>query len=135
MSHNITLSGVKFTDMSLLGEIVRDLSKGQAHLDMRATIFRTYAGQPNKCDAAIKLPGKHDIGLKKNADASYTPVFDPYDMMPVFRADKGFSMIGELQREYGLQQAEYEAAQNGFSTERVTDHKTGTIVLELTENA
>ena len=133
MSHNITMAGVKFTDMGLLGSIVTQLSNGQANLDMTATSFRTYVGQPTGCDAAIRMPGKHDVGLKKNGDASYSPVFDPYDMQPVFRAQGGSSMIGELQREYGLQMAEYEAAQNGYTTERVSNDKTGVVSLELTE--
>lgn len=134
MSHNITLKGVKFTDMSLLGQVVTDLSKGQASLDMTAKAFRTYIGQPTGCDAAIKLPGKHDIGLKADGEDGFMPVFDPYNMTPVFKAQNGRSYIGELQREYGLRQAEYEAAQNGYSTERVTGEK-GVITLELTENA
>lgn len=133
MSHNITLNGVKFTDMGLLGTIVTELSNGTASLDMTATSFRTYAGQPTNCDARINMTGPHDIGLKKNDDASYTPVFDPYSMHGTFRAKGGTSMIGELQREYGLQQAEYEAAQNGYTTERVKDEKSGVIALELTE--
>lgn len=130
MSHNITLAGVRFTDTAMLANVVRDVSNGQASLDMTATSFRTYMGQPTGCDAKIAMPGKHDIGLKKNADASYTPVFDPYAMTPVFRAPNGRSMIGELQREYGLRQAEYEAAQSGFTTERITNTKTGVVTLE-----
>lgn len=133
MSHNITLNGVKFTDMTLLGNIVTQLSNGAAKLDMTATHFRTYAGQPTGCNGKIALPGKHDIGLQKNSDASYSPVFDPYNMTPVFQAEGGYSYIGALQREYGLQQAEYEAAQNGYASERVPGPK-NTIILELSEN-
>lgn len=119
--------------MGMLASIVTQISKGVASLDMTATSFRTYHGQPTNCDARINMSGPHDIGLKKNADTSYTPVFDPYSMSATFRAENGRSMIGELQREYGLQQAEYEAAQSGYSTERVSDQKSGVISLVLTE--
>lgn len=131
MSHNITLSDVRIKDMNLLGNIVHSMSKGEAKLVNPATDFRTYRGQPTECDAKIAMPGKHDVGLKKNTDGTYTPVFDPYSMTPVFRAPQGHNMIGGLLREYALQEAEYEAAQRGFTAERVESEK-GVITLELT---
>lgn len=136
MSHNITMDGVQIRDLNTLGQVVKELSCGQATLDQTATYFRTYRGQPDKCDAAIKMPGKHDIGLKKNADGSYTPVFDPYNMSPIFRADAapyGEGHIGKLMQEYALREAEYEAAQQGYSTQRIPAEN-GTITLELTAN-
>lgn len=133
MSHNITLKGVSFKDTALLGNIVKSMSEGRATLDLGAKTFRTYAGQPNKCDAAIKMAGKHDIGLIRQPDGGYQPLFDPYDMDPMFKADKGQSYIGKLQREYALQEAEYEAAQNNFSTTRV-EQPNGVITLELVSN-
>lgn len=131
MSHNITLSDVKIKDMNLLGNIVADMSHGQAQLVNPAANFRTYRGQPTHCDAKITMPGKHDVGLKRNSDGSYTPVFDPYAMTPIFRAKGGNNMIGGLLREYALQEAEYEAAQRGFTATRVEGAK-GVITLELT---
>jgi hypothetical protein len=131
MSHNVTLSDVKLKDMNLLGNIVRDMSQGQAKLVNPASNFRTYRGQPTGCDAKIVMPGKHDVGLKRNSDGSFSPVFDPYAMTPVFRAPGGQNMIGGLLREYALQEAEYEAAQRGFSAQRVEGEK-GVITLELT---
>jgi hypothetical protein len=134
MSHNITLKGVNFTDMGLLGTIVTQLSGGKASLDMTATSFRTYHGQPTGCDARINMLGPHDVGFKKNKDGGFTPVFDPYSMDSTFQGQGG-NKIGLLQQEYGLQQAEYEAAQNNYSSERVVNASTGTITLELTENS
>lgn len=134
MSHNIKLSNVRFTDMGLLADVVKDVSGGRATLDMNAKTFRTYAGQPNVCDAAILMPGPHDIGLQKQGEA-YTPVFDPYRMSDVLSVPGGVSKIGEAQREYALRVAEYEAAQNGMTTERLHNAQTGTITLEITEAA
>lgn len=129
MSHNITLAGVKLTDMNMLDNAVTQLSNGRARLDMDAKSFRTWPGQPTHCDAKIAMPGRHDIGLKKNSDGSYTPVFDPYRMDDVFNAG-GKNKIGGLLREIGMQQAEYEAAQSGYSTERVPGEN-GVITLSL----
>lgn len=130
MSHNISMTNVLFKDMATLGAIVKEMSGGKATLDMSAKSFRTFAGQPTDCDAAIKMPGKHDIGLKNNGKGAHTPVFDPYDMDPIFKAQGGRSYIGALAREYALQEAEYEAAQQGYTTERVEGAK-GVITLEI----
>jgi len=117
--------------MSLLSKIVHEMSKGEAKLTNPASNFRTYRGQPTACDAKIEMPGRHDVGLKRNSDGSYTPVFDPYSMSTIFMADKGHNKIGALLREYALQEAEYEAAQRGFTAQRVEGEK-GVITLELT---
>jgi hypothetical protein len=127
------MSGVKFTDLAMLGSIVHELSNGQARLDETAKRFRTFPGQPDKCDAAITLPGRHDVGLIKNSEGEYNPVFDPYAMDPVFKGLHSKTYIGKLAQEYTLQTAEYEAAQRGFTSERVEGEK-GTVILELTQN-
>lgn len=124
------MTGVKFKDMSLLGTVVKELSSGAASLDMNARTFRTYPGQPNKCDATIKMPGRHDVGLTKQADGSYSPLFDPYGMDNVFTLPMGNNRIGAIQREYAMREAEYQAAQNGYTTQRV-EGKNGTMTLEI----
>jgi hypothetical protein len=130
MSHNITLSGVKIKDLDTFAKIVTEMSNGQATLHKKASRFRTYAGQDPACDAKIKMPGPHDVGLKKNKDGSYTPVFDPYNMSPIFKNDGCTNRIGKLLQEYALQEAEYEAARNGFTATRVPGEK-NTVTLEL----
>ena len=139
MSHNITLKGVKIKDLDMLGHVVKGLVGGNAFLDKNAKTFRTYADQSNVCDAAIRLQqGAHDIGLTKQADGSYMPVFDPYNMSSMFKSQHvhGGSgdpagHIGNLLQEYGLQAAEYEAAQNSLTTTRVHGEK-GRVSLEIT---
>lgn len=130
MSHNITLTGVKIKDLNLLSKIVTTMSGGVATLHKDASRFRTYAGQDSSCDAKIAMPGKHDVGLKKNKDGSYSPVFDPYAMDAVFKNQYGSNYIGKLLQEYTLQEAEYEAARNGFIATRVPGAK-DTVTLEL----
>jgi len=133
MSHNVTMSGVKIKDLNAFGQVVRDLSKGEAKLVNPASNFRTYRGQDTTCDAKIEMPGKHDVGLKKNADGSYTPVFDPYAMSPIFKnphGDSAKSYIGLLMQEYTLREAEYQAARNGYTPNRVQGAN-GVTTLEL----
>ena len=133
MSHNITLSHVKFTDLDMLGQIVSSMSDGRAKLDKTAKTFRTFAGQPTGCDAAIKMPGRHDVGLKLNADGkTYSPVFDPYAMDPIFKHAGATNYIGKLAQEYALQEAEYQAAQMGATTQRVEGQK-GAVTLEIVQ--
>lgn len=127
MSHNIILANVKFTDLTMLGNVVTELSKGLAELKLNQKTFRTYRGQDGSCDHMIQMPGRHDIGLKANS-GGFSPVFDPYTMDPVFKG--GTNFIGKLQQEVVLRQAEYEAAQNGYSTERVSGAN-GDVTLEI----
>ena len=128
MSHNIRLSGVKFTDLVSLGQVVNSVSNGKATLDTTAKTFRTYHGEPNKCDAAIKLPGHYDIGLIKEG-GHYTPIMESA-LMYGSNSILGVSgaPLGLVQQEYALREAEYEAAQRGMTTERVTGEK-GRITL------
>jgi hypothetical protein len=142
MSHNIVLSGVRITDLSLLGKIVADLSKGQARLVQNVANFRTYVGQSTTCDHRIDMPGPHDIGLVRQPDGSYQLKYDPFRMSSVFRteeveyssgmssADYGAIAIGNLLMEYTLQEAEIAAGMRGLSTQRVPG-KNGAISLEI----
>lgn len=129
MSHNIKLSGVKFTDLNLLGKIVAQVSNGAARLDQTATTFRTYPGQPNQCQAAILLPGNFDIGLLRNGD-HYTPIMESFLMGRETPVGVVGAPLGLVQQEYALQEAEYEAAQRGMVTERIAGEK-GRITLRM----
>lgn len=134
MSHNITLSNIKINDLSLLGRVVNDLSKGAAALVKEARTFRTYRGQPNVCDAKITMPGPHDIGLVKQSDGSYTVVYDPYCMDRVFTKTGTTNVIGGLLQEYALREAEIKAAQSGMTSQRI-EGENGLVTLELTQAA
>lgn len=132
MSHNIVLKDVKIKDLVQFGSIVSKMSDGKASLVNPATSFRTYRGQPTHCDAKIAMPGPHDVGLRKQADGSYSVVFDPYRMDTVFTHLQGTNKIGALLQEYTLQEAEYAAALKGMSSNRV-ESPNGTVTLELVQ--
>lgn len=135
MSHNIVMNNVRIKDLDMLGRIAKELSKGTAVLDKTAKTFRTerMLGGSGKCDAAIKMPGNLDIGLllKNNA---YSPVMGSMGMDTIFQVKPGANKIGALLREYAIQEAEYEAAQQGMIAERVSQPD-GSITLELIEAA
>lgn len=130
MSHNVRLSGVKFTDLVSLGSIINDVSKGQATLDTTSKTFRTYFGQNDKCDAAIKLPGRWDIGLTRNADGHYEPLLESALVHQGTVLGIPGAPLGLVQQEYALREAEYEAAQRGYTSERIPGDK-GKITLRI----
>jgi len=136
MSHNIVLKGVRYDDLRLLGDVVKDLSSGAAKLVRNQKTFRTYPGQPTNCDHCITMPGPHDIGLVKNKEGSYDMIFDPYAMDRVFNAKGGAhiygkSSVGALAQEYVLRASEIRAAQQVYTTTRIPG-KNGAVSLEIT---
>lgn len=134
MSHNIVMKNIQIKDLDLLAKIVADMSGGKALLDKTKKTFRTerMLGGTGKCDACIVLSDANsmDIGLLKQATGGYSPVHAAMGMSNIFRATGGRSPIGGLLQEYALREAEYQAAQNGFGSERKTQSD-GTITLEL----
>lgn len=134
MSHNVMIKNVKITSLDALRSAIRELQAEGAKISLDETSghFRTYRGQPDRCDIAIKLEGAgepHDIGLVKQPDGSYTPVFDPYGM----RGSSGIACeyspgddnydqrrwIGKLMQRYSACVVEQEAALQGHTSQRV----------------
>lgn len=129
MSHNIRLSGVVFKDVKSLAQIVAEVSKGAATLDMTATTFRTYMGQDSTCNGTIKLPGRYDIGLKRG-DLGYVPIMESALLHSAGPLGPVGAPLGFVQQEYALREAEYEAAQKGMTTERIKGPN-GRVTLEM----
>lgn len=162
MSHNVQLSGVRITDLDLLAQIVKDLTKGNCVLHRNRKTFRTYPGQSNQCDHCIEIKnGSYDIGIVKNKDGTFGLLADftmlastsPFAAKVAQRPMYNFGMFsggaapttredydqlsakyatGSLMQEYVLRQAEEQAAILGRSTQRVTG-KNGTVSLEIME--
>jgi hypothetical protein len=117
MSHNIKLSGVKFTDLVSLGQVIKDVSNGTATLKADDKTFRTYPGQSNNCDAAIVMPGHYDIGLLKGPNG-YEPIMESaLEYQGTVLGPRG-APLGYVQQEFALREAEYEAAQRGYTASR-----------------
>lgn len=136
MSHTITLKGVRFTDTQMLGNIVRDLSKGTAEFIANAETYRTESGLSNKCDAMIKMPGRYDIGFSREKDkqgvSALTPHMSYYMQSNVLNNMfiAGGNPVGKISQEYALREAEYQAAQQGMTTRR-EEQRDGTVTLVM----
>lgn len=129
MSHNITMDGVRITNLDLLGNIAAELSKGTVTMVRNAKTFRTYRGQSNTCDHKLQYQnGPHDVGLVSDNKGGYTLKFDPYKMDPVFKV--GDHMLGGLVQEYTLRTAEIAAWQQGLTTQREAG-KNGAQILRV----
>lgn len=74
-----------------------------------------------KCDHAISIPGaKYEIGLVKQADGTYQPIWDnwPSGGLQGLKTENG--MTGFLQA-YAIERAKGEARKKGFSTSEVKE--------------
>jgi hypothetical protein len=78
MSHNTIIKDVKITEIDCLRTAIAELKQSGISINLsQSGTFRTYEGQPNTCDYTIELPGqRYDVGLVKQPDGSYMPVFD-----------------------------------------------------------
>lgn len=160
MSHNVALKGTKLKDLTALRIACDELAKEGAKIrfDETAKTFRTYHGEDPKCDAAIIMGnGTLDIGLRKTADGSYEPVFDPYGFSADLSVDGkavnfnepkaasgrarygnadydeqyARSRIGKLLQRYGVVVTERMAAKSGKTYSRVKNAETGALVVTL----
>ena len=137
MSHNVVFKDVKFTDIQALRAAVQELARSGVNIKLSdKKTFRTYGSNPNTCDMVIELPGcVHDIGLQRQKDGTLTPIFDPYDHN--ISANVGLPQycdynspgrhIGKLVQTYVACKTEKEAVNQGYSTTREFDKKTGTL--------
>jgi len=130
MSHNVIIDNVKIASLPALRIAIGELIKEgvRVSLDETARTFRTYHGQPNHCDIAIKLPTEqYDVGLVKQPDGSYAPVFDSdlarnhqiaCEWTPGDYKNRDRGTIGKLMQRYSACAVEYEMAMSGHTTRR-----------------
>jgi len=148
MSHNTVIKDVKIADVSCLQSAIANLQKQGVKINFNPDrkTFRTYIGQPNKCDAVIELPGaQYDVGLVKQPDGTMLPVFDhdlrhgnpiACELRPndkVNRYDDSLA-IAKLVQEYSAVVAEKELALKGMTSMRqTTDDGAIQVVAEYVE--
>lgn len=140
MSHNTLISNVRITSLDALQSAINELSKEGVNIGMNTTgRFRTWPGQPDKCDATITLPGEQfDIGLVKQPDGAFLPVFDHMldnnrvVSCPVTPGERRTDRhtIGKLMQRYSVCLAEQEAARQGHMITR-REGEDGEILLEV----
>lgn len=145
MSHNVTFAGVKIEDIDALRDAVKELADQGVKVRLsQSGTFRTWPGQPNKCDYTIEVAGSnHDVGLIKQPDGTYAPVFDPYGggVARALGAEAQFCNVadggaarnlGKLVQTYATCKAEREAASAGLMTSRSYDKTSGKVMLTVT---
>lgn len=150
------MSGARITDLNILAEAVKAVTKGKARLVRNQKQFRTYPGQDSRCDHCIHIDGvNYDIGIRKQADGSWGLIADfsllvhnsPFlakghtlqQLHQLAMSSRGSYdqecarfATGALMQEYILQTAEEQAAILGRTTQRVTG-KNGAVALEIVE--
>ena len=140
MSHNVTISDIKITDIDALEAACAELrSKGvKISLHKDATYLAYDSSQTKVYPYVIKMEeSKYDIGFEKTSDGAYVPVFDPFagqiqrvvgldrnsvqnlDLLNACAVNDPKVHIGKLMQTYGLCKAEAEAGQHGYTTQRV----------------
>jgi hypothetical protein len=145
MSHNVVFEGVKIDDIEALRDAIKELAGQGVNIALSESgTFRTWPGQPDKSDLTIQLgDSNHDVGLIKQPDGTYAPVFDPYGggVARALGAEAQFCNVqdggtarnlGKLVQTYAACKAEREAAAMGLSVMRNYDKQSGKIMLTVT---
>jgi len=149
MSHNITVSDIKITDLDALESAVNELKAEGANISMsRNAKYRGYNTSQSRdtMPVVINLPdAPWDLGFDKDAEGNYVPVFDPYKGH--IRNAVGFQPnevdgtacdinspavhIGKLIQRYAACKIEREAAVQGRSVQRagVDEHNNIRLVV------
>lgn len=140
MSHNTIIKEMKVTDLNALRRAVTELSREGVKIGLNESgTFRTWQGQPNKCDVTVELPNEQfDVGFTKQKDGTYLPVFDHMldrnssiacDWRGGYHAGHNGDAIAKLIQRYGVCAAETKLANEGYATQRVINAKDKSIKL------
>lgn len=91
---------------------------------------RFYSGHSEECDYLINLPGRYDLGFKRQTDDTYAFVCDeeliggPHGTDGYGRGDAGRKIIGEnasrLRQAYSYGMLQLEARRKGLSISKTT---------------
>jgi len=140
MSHNVTISDIKISDINALETAISNLQNQGIDITLETgTLYVGYAGREESGYTHVIKMGdsRYDIGLKADAEGNFIPVFDPWggdvnrvvglnptefneaELHNVCNISDPKVHIGKLMQEYGLCKAEYEAAIQGYSSQRI----------------
>jgi hypothetical protein len=150
MSHTTTINSVVIRDADALRRAVAELqNKGvQCSLLENAKPRMYYSHQEGVCEFVVRLDnarynGKnYDIGLKKQADGTYSAVFDEWGnavageigaTCPMPNSPEGRAQwhIGQLLQGYAKFAAMNAAAAQGYMVESATVDAEGNVNLEI----
>lgn len=114
MSHNVKVN-IRLRDLDAAAAAITRLG-GELKLGQKT--HRYYAGQRQKCDHAIALPGsEYEIGLTQTSDG-FQPAFDNFGASGrALEAAFGIN-LSKLNDEYAAEVAMRQLARQGFRTTR-----------------
>ena len=133
MSHTTTVRSVKITEIDALRQAIAEIAaEGIAVELVENAVPRMYYGnQHGKCDYVIKLKNsQYDVGLERQRDGSFVPVFDEYaghiaKQLGAKRSRRGNEnsaehAIGNLLQKYAVNAAKNAALGQGLIIESCT---------------
>jgi hypothetical protein len=144
MSHVTKLKGVKITDLRAVQAAVAKLQqKG-----IKCSLVQNQKPRVHGMDAApvcehvLKLNGAYDVGLQKQKDGSYEPVFDTYMNhvgkeigatcpMPNTPAGRQQHQMGQFLQAYAEEAAKNQAIAQGYLVESTSTDNDGNVHLTL----
>lgn len=143
MSHTTSVKSVKITDIEALKKAVQNLAEQgrQVTLVENAVPRMYYKDQHGKCDYVLKLGGIYDVGLEKQKDGSYVPVFDEWGghvanvlgtkkKVPA-GTNKAEVAIGALMSEYALEATRNYAYSQGLLIDSIFEDEQGNVQVVL----
>lgn len=141
MSHTTTVGNVKLTNITAIEAAVDALkSQGVNIVLKRNAVPRMYYNnQHGACEYVLSLPtAKYDVGLEKQKDGSYVPIFDEFSgyvaqVLGVKTKGKGDARnaIGKFLQQYAVEAARIAAIQQGYNIDSITTDEHGNVHLTV----
>lgn len=146
MSHTTTIDGISITDPTAIRKAVDNLRNRGVNISLveNATPRMYYSHQEKEvgvCDFVLKLPdAKYDVGLKKQEDGSFAPIFDEWAnsvggqiggqcSIPQTAEEKSLWAVGAFSQEYNKEAAIAAAQAQGYSVQSATTDTDGNVNL------
>lgn len=147
MSHTTKIKSVAIRSISAVREAVKRLQAQGVQCELvenqRPRMY--YNNQHGVCPYVLKLQGRYDVGLDRQEDGSYVPVFDSWEgdiSKQIGVSAKGLSgeeeqaaNIGRFMQEYGRAVTMEAAMAQNLMLESETRDEQGTYHLAFVENA
>lgn len=152
MSLTTKVNAIKIKDKAAVVTAVQALKAKGVNCQLKENVAprmyyeRQYAKKYGKetCDLVVALPGPYDMGLHKESDGSYAPVFDNHcnhigqyigaKGTPTTPEERELAPIGMFMQEYALAAAQNAAAASGHSYLGTTVDANGEIHLTVALN-
>lgn len=140
MSHTTTVKSVQYADEAAIRAAVDALQQQGVGISLleNSKPRMYYENQQGRCDFVLKLNGQYDVGLVRQHDGSYLPVFDEWGghVAEVIGTGRGSAEqhIGRFTRAYSEQALRRKAYEMGYSVDSVHTDSAGNVQLVFAVN-